>query len=98
MQENQLMNTLSTPSSPSPTASSEVTEDPHYCVIFTSLGKDCPGKIGLSSDQDKEDHQTKEKDQPEASSNIFIMPTQTLKPSKPYITKYFDSMSNDTPS
>ena len=24
------------------------------------------------------------------------MPTQTLKPLKPYITKFFDSMSSDT--
>ena len=63
------------------------------------LGKDCPGNIELSSDQEKKDHQAKEKDQtqPEASPNILIMPTQTLKPSKPYITKYFDNMSNDTP-
>ena len=53
----------------------------------------------MSSDWDKEDDQDKEKDQtqPEASSDSFIRPTQILKPPKPYVSKYFDSMSSGTP-
>ena len=64
-----------------------------------TLDRNCPGKLGLSSDWDEEDDQAKEKDQkpPEARSNLFIRQAQTLKPPKPYITEYFDSMSSDTP-
>ena len=53
----------------------------------------------MSYDWDEEDNHAKDKDQkqPEASPNLFIMPTQTLKPPKPYIIKYFDIMSRDTP-
>ena len=93
------MNTPSTPSSPSPTASTKITEDSDNCAICTLLGKDWPGKLGLSSNWDEEGNQAKDKDlkQPEASPNLFIMPIQTLKPPKPYITKYFDSRSSDTP-
>ena len=56
-------------------------------------------KLGLCFYWDEEDIQTKEKyqTQPEVSSDLFIKPTQTLKPPKPYITKYFDSMSSNTP-
>ena len=45
-------------------------------------------QLGLSSGWNKEDDNTNDKDQkqPEASPNLFIMPTQTVKPSKPYIT------------
>ena len=50
MQGSQLMNTLSTPLSPLPIASTKVTEDPDYCAICTQLGKDSPEKLGLSSD------------------------------------------------
>ena len=98
VQGSQLMNTPSTPLPLSPTNSTKVTEDSDYCAVCTPLGKDCPGKLGLSSDWDEEDDQAKDKDQkqPETSPNIFIMPTQTLKPPMPYITKYFDSMSSDT--
>ena len=83
----------------SPAASIKVTEDSEYCKICTSLGKYCRGKLGLSSDWDKEDNNTKENDQiqPEASPNLFIMPTHTLKLPKHYITKYFDCMSSETP-
>ena len=79
------MSTPSTPSPPSPTTSTKVTEDSEYCAICTLLGKDCQGKLGLSSDWDEEDDQAKEKDhtQPEASSDLFLRPTQTLKPPKP---------------
>ena len=82
VQGTQLMKTSSTPSLPSPTASTKVIEDPDYCAICTPLGTDCPGTLGLSSDWDEEDNQAKDKDQkqPEASHNIFIMPAQTLKP------------------
>ena len=53
----------------------------------------------MSSGWDEEDGNTKKEDQeqPEASPDSFIMPTQTLKSPKPYITKYFDNMNNDTP-
>ena len=63
------------------------------------LGKDCPGKLGLSSDWDEEDDQAKDKDQKqmEDSPDLFIMPTQTLKSPKTNMTKYFDSMSSDKP-
>ena len=71
-------------------------EDQDYCAICTPLGIDWPGKLGLSSDCDEQDDWAKDKDQkqPDASPNIFIMPNQTLKPLKPYITKFFDSMSS----
>ena len=84
---------------PSSIALKKVTEDPDYCAICTPLGKDCPGKLGLSSDWDEEDDQAKGKDQmqPKAGPNLFIRPTQTLKPPKTYITRYFDSMGSDTP-
>ena len=99
MQGSQLINTPSTSPTPSPTAFAKVADDPDYCAICKLLGKDCPGKIGLSFYWDEEDDRAKVRDQkqPEASPNLFIRPTQTLKPSKPYITKYFDSMSSDTP-
>ena len=98
MQESQPMNMPSTPLPLLPTASTKVIEDPDYCAICTPLGKDCLGKLRLFSDWDEKDDQAKDKDQkqPEASPNIFIMPTLTLKPPTPYITKYFDSMSSDT--
>ena len=38
----------------------------------------------------------KDQKQPEASPDLFIMPTQTVKPPKPYITKHFDSTNSDT--
>ena len=96
--ECQLMNIPSTPLPCSPTDTTKVAEDSKYCAICTPLGKDCPGRLGLSSDWDEEDDQAEDKDQKqsEASPDIFIMPTRTLKPSKPYITKYFYSMSSDT--
>ena len=99
MEGSQLMNTPSTSLPPSPTASTKVTEGSEYCAICTPLGKDCPGKLGLSSDWDEEDDHDKDKDQkqPEANHDLFIMPIQILKSPKPYITKYFDSMSRDTP-
>ena len=76
----QLMNTPSTPSSPSPSASTKVREDSEYCAICRPLRKDCPGKIGLSSDWDEDDHaKDEDQKQPEASPNLFIMPTQILK-------------------
>ena len=64
VQRSQLMNTPSTPSSSSPTASTKVT-DSDYCAICTLL--------------DKEGDQAKEKDQtqPEDSPYIFITATQT---------------------
>ena len=94
MQGSQLMNTLSTSSSASPTASTKVTEYPDYCAVCTPLGKYCPGKLGLYSDWDEEGDQAKDKNQnqPEASLAICIISTQTMKP---YITKYFDNLSND---
>ena len=53
----------------------------------------------MSSDWDEEDDNTKREDQeqPKVSPNLLIMLTQVLKPPKPYITKYFDNMSSDTP-
>ena len=53
----------------------------------------------MSFDWDEEDDNTKKKDkeQPDTSSDLLIMPTQTLKPPKPYMTKYFDNMSSDPP-
>ena len=65
------------------------------------LGKECPSRFTTSDWDDKEDKNTKEKgqnEQPEASPKwAIVMPTQTLQPSKPYITKYFDNMLNNPP-
>ena len=73
MQESQLVdNTPFPPTPPSPTASTNATEDSRYCAICTPLGKDCPGKLVMSSDWDEEDDNTKKKDQeePEASPDL----------------------------
>ena len=58
----------------------------------------------MSSDwnDDKED-QAKDKDkdnnqnQSQTNSSLFTVVTVTWKPPKPFINKYFDSMSSETP-
>ena len=58
----------------------------------------------MSSDWDEEEKdQTKDTDkdydpkQPQTSSSFSTVMTITLKPPKPFITKYFDSMSSKIP-
>ena len=98
MQGSQVMNTPSTPTPTSPAIPAKITEHSKYCAICTPLGKDCPEKIAMSSDWDEEEGNTKEKDQeqPHASPNFCKTLTKTLQPPKPYVTRYFDSMTRNT--
>ena len=55
----------------------------------------------MSSDSDEEEEdQAKHKDinqkQPHTNPSFSTMVTKTLKQSKPFITKYFDSMTSET--
>ena len=63
----------------SPTATTEAAEDLIYCALCTPLGKDCPGKLAMSSDWDKKDDNTKEKvhEQSQAHSDLYIVLTKT---------------------
>ena len=100
VQGSQLVNNNPSPSSaPSPRASTQAKEDKRYCAICTPLGKECSGRLAMSSDWDEKDDNTrkKEQEQHEVSPNSIIMLTQILQPPKPYITKYFDNMSSDPP-
>ena len=83
----------------SPFTYSPYAGDSKYCDICTPPGTDCPGRLAISSDWAEEGDNTKikEQEQSEASPNLAIMPTQTLQPHKPYISKYFDNMSSDPP-
>ena len=57
----------------------------------------------MSSDWDDDEDQAKNKDkdnnqnQSQTSSSFSTVMIITLKPPKPFINKYFDSMSNETP-
>ena len=64
MQGSQLVdNTPFPPSPPSPPTCTKAAEDLRYCAICTPLGKDCPGKLAMSSDWNEEDGNTKKEDQ-----------------------------------
>ena len=98
---------LHTPSMPPPTSPAapvKITENSKHCVICAPLGKICLEEFALSPDwnEDKED-QAKDKDkdneqnQTQTNPSFSTVMALTLKPPKPFITKYFDSMSSKTP-
>ena len=71
MQGSQLVdNTPSPPTPPSPTAYTKATKNSRYCAIDRPLGKDCPGKLALSSASDEEDDNTKKNDQEQPEANL----------------------------
>ena len=98
------MNTSPTPSFTLPVIPAKTTGHSKYCTICTPLGKLCPHKFAMSSDWDDDEDQAQNKDkdnnqdQTQTSSNFSTVMTISLKPPKPYISKHFDSMSNETPS
>ena len=54
----------------------------------------------MSSDWDEEEEDQaidKYQKQPQSSPNFFPMTTKTQRPPKPFIIKYFDSMSSEMP-
>ena len=57
----------------------------------------------MSSDYDEDEDQAKDKDednnqnQSQTNTSFSTVTTITLKPQKPLITKYFESMSSETP-
>ena len=100
IQGSQLMEALSSPSPTSHAAPAKITEHSKYSGICTRLGKICPEGFAMSSDWDEDDQaKDKEKDQkqPQTSPSFVTMMTKTLQPPKPYISKYFESMTSKTP-
>ena len=96
------MDTPSMSSPTSPAASEKVIENSEYCVICIPLGKICPEEFAMSSDWGNEEgDQTKDKDKDNNQNQSQINPSfstvmVTLKPPKPFTTKYFDSLSSET--
>ena len=76
-----------------------ITGHSKYCAICMPLGKICPEEFAMSSYWDEEEDQAKHKDQkqPQTNTSFFTMKTKTLQPPKPFIIKYFDSMTSKTP-
>ena len=98
------MDTSSIPSPTSPVVPAKITEHSKYCAICTPLGKICLEEFAISSDLDEdEEEQAKDKDkdnnqdQSQASPIFSTVITITLKSPKPFINKYCDSMSSETP-
>ena len=93
------MDTPFTPSLTSSAVPAKITEHSKYCVICTPLGKICPEEFAMSSDWDEEEeYNAKDKDQAAPNQPTFSTAMNiTLKPPKPFITKYFNSMTTETP-
>ena len=104
IQVSQLMDPSSIPSPTSPAFSAKITEHSKYSAIYMPLGKICPEEFAMSSDWDdnKEDQaKNKNKDnnqnQSQTSTSFSTVMTIILKPTKPFINKYFSSISSETP-
>ena len=79
----------------------KITEHSKYCAICNPLGTICPEEFSMSSDMDKEEDQAKNKDndqkQSQTNPSFSTAMIIAMMPPKPFITKYLDSMSSETP-
>ena len=103
IQGSYLMDTSSMASPISPVAHAIITEHSKYCVICTPLGKICLEEFAMSLDWDNDEDQAKNNNKDNNQNHSQNQPsfstvmTITLMTTKPFINKYFDSMSSETP-